>query len=524
MTNTFINEPVRKTRVDYNVDVAVVGGGTAGCIAAIAAARAGASVALIERFGAIGGCATTGRCFHIGNLLYDGEGNQLIDGIPAEVIRRVAAEGGTQYEDLEEIVFGKGTKPLFFLMDPEILNMVLMEMVQEAGVKLMLHTYFCDPIMDGENKIKGVIAQNKSGRFAVMAKNVIDASGEGDVAFDAGVPCNSSEYLDWLKTYGLLFRIGNVDVEKFMEYTLNLPAGEPRPEFDEWLPKQTGRDIEDLRKDWYWHHFLDPQPGGWGVPGDDPEKTVFSKDTLEWFKKRWESDGDFAYVGIHFFRELIKKAVDNGDFEFISEVDDIAHIGYNYDGITGGKWRNGEVLINVICPRPGFDAFNTDHVAQMEVASRKRALELARFFKKYMPGFESSYMIDTGYQTLPRHIRFVESEFGLTEEVEVEKHLMELEEVEDVIFMAPVEMVGKKALKLPYKMLLPKKVDNLIVAGKCVAGSVLVRGIPLIMAMGQAAGVAAAIASKENVTPKQLDVKTLQKELEEQKVILSLDK
>lgn len=518
MTTQYFTEPSRQIPISQTVDVVVVGGGTAGCIAAIAAARLGVSVVLIERFATLGGCATTGRCFHIGNHIFDRNQRQVLDGLPVEVIKRVAAKGGTHYDNLKDIALGKKITPMFFLMDPEILTLVLMEMIEEAGIHLMLLTYYCEPIMQDEITIIGVIAQNKSGRFAVMAKCIIDASGEADVAFQAGVPCESQGYPDWLLTYGLLMRLGNVNHSKFMNYFLSLPAGEPRPEFDEWLPKQVGKSIKRLRRDWYWKYMLDPQPGGWGVPSADPEKSLFNADTLAWFRERWETEKDFAYVGIHFFRDLIKKAVDNGDFELIPKVEGIGEIGYNWDGLSGGEWRKGEVIVNIVNPRPGFDAFNTEHISKMEIAARKRAHELQRFFKKYLPGFEDCNLIDTGAQTMPRHIRFANNDSGLGE-----YELMGIEKFDDVVFMAPFEMSPSGSRQIPYRILLPSRVENLIIAGKCVVGSVSIRGIPLMMAMGQASGVAAALASKSQISPKLLKIKEIQKNLLTQNVILSLD-
>lgn len=516
MGKTIVEKP-RETKVEKEVDVIVIGGGTAGVAAAIGAARAGATVALVERLGAVGGCATSGRCFHIGNLLYNHEGQQVVGGIPMEIMKRIIQAGGTHYDNIETICMGVETRPQYFMIDPVISEVVMLEMLEEAGVFMYLQTTYCDPIME-DDTITGVLLQNKGGRFAVLGKTIVDCSGEGDVAYSAGVPTFQLSDLDWLQTYGFLFRIGNVNVEKFMEYTLSLPAGEPNSEFDTWLPEQTGRDIEDLRNDWYWHHWLDPQPGGWGVPGPDPEATLFSKDTLDWFRKRWESEREFAYLGIHFFREIIKKATDNGDFEFVKMIKDFAQMGYNYDGLTGAEWRNGEVCVNVICPRPGIDAFDSEHISAIEVASRKRALELQRLFKKYMPGFEDCYIIDTASSPLQRHIRFIESHTGITEEV-----IQKAEEgFDDAMFISYVEMTGATR-QIPYRMMIPAKVKHLLVAGKSVKGSVSVRGIILIMAMGQAAGVAAAIAAKYGMTPEEIDVKELQKELKTQDVIIDFN-
>jgi NADPH-dependent 2,4-dienoyl-CoA reductase/sulfur reductase-like enzyme len=85
MSVKWLIEPARRTAVLYDVDVVVVGGGTAGSVAAIAAARTGASTVLIERFGSLGGVPTVGKCFHIGNAFLDDQMRQIIDGIPVEI-------------------------------------------------------------------------------------------------------------------------------------------------------------------------------------------------------------------------------------------------------------------------------------------------------------------------------------------------------------------------------------------------------------------------------------------------------
>lgn len=507
-------EGEKQTPVIAEVDVVVVGGGTAGCTAAIAAAREGASVLMVERFGLLGGCPTVGGCFHIGNYIYSSAGTPFLGGLPVEIIERIMKNGGSHYTDIKTLAMGKVTPPVYFLLDPEVYNVTLMEMCAEANVDVLLNTLFCETVTEG-NTATGVILQNDSGRIIVMAKRVVDCSGEGDVAASAGAPCISFNALDWLKTYGLLMRIGNVNEERFMDYFLSLPAGKSDPSFDEWLPKQVGIPINKLRRDWYWHHFLDPQPGGWGVPATNPDKTVYDENTLKWFRTRWESEGEFAYVGIHFFRDLIRKAVDNGDFEFNPKVDGI-EIGYNFDGITGGKWRNGEVVINIVCPRPGFDAFDTEHITKMEIACRARALELARFFQKYMPGFENSYLVATANQTLQRHIRFIKpAEFTHEYLIMAKRHYNQ------AIFVTNTSLLGGMR-QIPYRIMLPRKVENMLVAGKHTVGSIGVRAIPLIMAMGQGAGVAAAVSVKTKTSPRKIDGGVLREALLRQGVIVDI--
>jgi len=517
MKDTFIIEPERRIPVNYNVDVAVVGGGTAGSIAAIAAARTGADTVLIERYASLGGCPTTGRCTHLGNAFIDNKMRQIIGGIAEEVVSKVAKNGGANSPDFKKVIFGEKYFPVHFLIDPEILAQILMEMAEEAGVKMLLHTYFYDPIME-KRSLKGIVVQNKSGRFAILSKIIIDASGEADVASKAGTPFVDKP-IDpvWATTHGLIFRMSNVDHDKFMDFLLNLPAGEIRTDYAQWLSEQTGRSIADLKKDWYWRHFLDPQSTGWGIPRKHPGKKRFSQQTLDWFKQRWASEKDFTYVGIHYFRDQIKRAVENGDFELTPVVEGFGEIIFNFDGISGASWRKGEVIVNIVAASGGFNAFDSDHISKLEIASRKRARAIAEFLGKYISGFEESYLVDMGVQVMTRHYRVVETEFTPTEE-----KLASIHHHSDAVYMFPIGIVPGFARQIPYRTIIPRKIKNLLVVGKCIKGSHLIRAIPGMMAMGHAAGAAAAISVKNGVNPKHINVKDLQETLRVQGMIFDL--
>jgi len=310
--------------------------------------------------------------------------------------------------------------------------------------------------------------------------------------------------------------MGNVDIDKVVEYFLSLEAGKPWPEFNEWLAKYLGMSIEDLKKDRSWRPLLDPQPYG-HVPSIHPGGLgFFTPETLKWFEARWKTDGFFYNFEMQAFRQLLKKAVENGDLELRRKVDEIGEIRFNWDGFAGGAWGKGIVLINSIMPREGFDGTNAEHITKAEVAARKRAFEVANFLKKYMPGFENAYILDTGIQTMPRHARTIEGEYTLTME---DAHGIGMR-FDDVIYLFPGGGIPGFPHQIPYRMILPKKVENLLVAGKCASGAVHVRGIVSCMAMGHAAGTAAALAAMKGVVPRQIDVKELQKTLEEQGVIL----
>ena len=204
-----VTEPTRDIEVCREVDVVVVGGGPGGIASALAAARAGASTVLVERYGHLGGMSTGGLVAIIPNLSTI-QGEQLIAGICQEIINRLDARGaahvpkredwGTDDEKLVQYYtdanfaffyvrddLNTGRKRVLYtaLVDPEILKCELNSMMAEAGVKLYLHSWGTRPIMDG-NTVRGVFIENKSGRQALLAKVVIDCTGDGDLSEACG--------------------------------------------------------------------------------------------------------------------------------------------------------------------------------------------------------------------------------------------------------------------------------------------------------------------------------------------------
>jgi len=310
-------------------------------------------------------------------------------------------------------------------------------------------------------------------------------------------------------------RMGNVDQTLFMEYVLNIKPG-PNADFDGWLSKQVGRPVDELREDMYWRFFLDPQPVDEGVPYNHPGKARFTADSIEWYREKWTTEQNFAYVEMHFFRDKIKEAVDNGDLALFRSKNGVPAIGFNFDGVTGGLWRSGEVLINANT-LVGYDAFDTEDISKVEVDARRRAVEISRFMQKYIPGFENAYLVDTGAQTMPRHIRNIEAEYALTRE-----DLTQSTGYDDAVFVATYGFQPGTAYQIPYRIMLPRKAENLLVAGKSTGGAHLIRAIPSIMTMGQVAGAAAALSAREGVNPRQLDIQKLQGVLREQGVVLDV--
>ena len=188
-----ILERARELPVYGHYDVVVVGGGCAGFAAAVAAARNGAKTLIVERFPFFGGTATASLMANIVGFRNQVEPDylQTTKGIGEELMLRLIKEGGAVHSrnayPSAIRTDKKGDLSYNYAFDTEKFKFVTLQMVKEAAVDVLFHTYFCDTVMDGD-AVKGIIIENKSGRQAVLAKTVIDASGDGDVAYRAGVP------------------------------------------------------------------------------------------------------------------------------------------------------------------------------------------------------------------------------------------------------------------------------------------------------------------------------------------------
>lgn len=199
-------EEVASLPVSHEVDVLVVGGGPAGVAAAFSAARMGAHTMIVEQFNCLGGVATAGGHGHICIYTKWGAPERIVGGIPWEMAERVdkAGVGRNRKHDVDFEVEG--------------MKLVLEQMAEECSCELLYHTFFCDTVVEGGAAVEAVV-QNKTGRTRIKAKRIVDCTGDGDVAAQAGCEFQlGDEETGYVQPMTLMFTIGGVDWERVCEF------------------------------------------------------------------------------------------------------------------------------------------------------------------------------------------------------------------------------------------------------------------------------------------------------------------
>ncbi|HEX7715203.1 MAG TPA: FAD-dependent oxidoreductase [Bacillota bacterium] len=426
----FYQEPARAIPIRADVEVLVVGAGPAGFSAAVNAARNGARTMLLEQSGSVGGVATSGQMSHWTGSTRGGFYEELLERA------NDFADGRVQFEHC----------PARQVINPEKLKTVMLEMLHEAGVMLQLYTFVCEPILEGE-RITGVVTESKSGREAIKAGIVIDASGDGDIAARAGVPFYKGRESDGkMQPMTLMFKVAGVDTERAVfpggfEETYQVPAG----------------DLQTLGR-----RNL-PFPAG--------------------------------------------------------------HVLLYRTSLPGVVTCNMTNCIDV-------DGTSVTDLTRADYFCRLQLDRIVDFLHTYVPGFEQCYLISSGAMIGVRETRHFQGEYTLTEQDILNARVFDDWAVTKAHFNFDIHNLSGSGLDetgcqkkfgqpegytIPYRSLVPLKIDNLLLAGRNISGTHLAhsnfRVMPICVNMGQAAGTAAALCIQDRLSPRRLDVGKLQERL-----------
>ncbi len=477
-----------------NFDVAVVGSGPAGIGAALAAARCGVRTLLIEKNSVLGGQMTSGLVtgFH-GFRAHDGftqkgDGSVLmtdrrtpmmVKGLPLEIMNRLA-EKGAAYMEADD-------PPMRVEYDPEALIPLLFQMCKESGVELLLDTFVFGVEMD-RNRIQRVRAANKSGEVCVEAKVFVDASADGDLLAWSGCEYSMGDAQTGrcmpLSVYQVL---GGVDLQKTLDYLRENP--------DDLHISTVGR----------WQEMYDK-----GAP-----------------------------VSLTGFRRLVRKAAEAGDYPCALNLE--TKLPNPIFDIQTSWMRRGMVKL-LVDMAYGIDITDGDELTKAEADMRmNQAPGIFQFMRKYVPGFESCYLLYTAPLIGTRESRRLNGLYRINKE-----DVLNNRRFQDSVARCGramnvhssggggqtserggqqwIEAESPEGFDVPYRALMPVTVENLLASGRCISvdrdalGSV--RGEPVCMATGEAAGVAAALAAQGGRAVQDVPVAELQKLLLKRNVIL----
>lgn len=335
--------------------------------------------------------------------------------------------------------------------------------MDEAGVKVLLYVFVSDVIKDAD-ELKGVIVESKAGREAILAKKIIDCTGDADVAYRAGVKCNKGDKNGGMQPPTLMYCMRGVEVQKLRNAIVN-----------------------------------------------EPEKYDMDRMPKEQFK-----EGKFITVGL---RGRIEAAKNAGIDVPVART--ILITGLNDDEI----WVN-MTRIN------GTDPTKPESYTNAERVAVKQVEEVTKYLKDFVPGFEHAWIEKRADFVGIRESRVIEGKYIMTAE-----DILEQKPFEDKICKAgyPVDIHHSAGddctmhfiddcYDIPYRVLVPNSVENLLVAGRCSSmnheAMAATRVMSTCMALGEAAGNAARIALEDNVKFAELDVNKLQKELLKNNVYL----
>ncbi len=427
-------------------DVLVVGSGPSGLAAAIASAREGVDTLLVERYGCFGGNITQAMVESIG--WYRHEGTVESEGIGLEFETETKKLGGERKEP----------QSISQVLEADTFKCVADNMVEKAGVDKFLHCLGVEALMEG-NRIIGVITESKEGRQAILAKRVIDCTGDADIAFKAGAPCHMAPK-DQLEGVSVSFGCSGVDRDRFMAYVRKTPGT-----LGQWATQTAGK-----------------------------EEKLFSP----------------------YLAEPFQKARQNG------EIPD--------DMLTFGTWSSltdtGEATYLNMTYMLGLDPTQLKDLTHGEIEGRKQAMLAIDVLRKYTPGFENARLRTFGASLGVRESRKIIGHYTMTEaevknQAQFEDSIGIFPEFLDAYGVVIIPTTGRY-FEIPYGVIRPRKIENLLVAGRCVSGDKIshaaLRQMMCCTVTGQGAGVVAAVSVKENVNTGEVNIEHVQNALQKQGV------
>lgn len=415
-------------------DIAVVGGGAAGVMAALSAAGKGAKVALIEAGNCLGGIRTkTGVDTFYGFYSRKEPQNRVVGGISWKTVEALQKENAC-FERQNSYGAGMG-----ITYDVEVLKYIWDDMVVKTGIYLLFHTQMCHVKREAK-MIESIVIANKSGLSEIAADYYIDATGDGDLAAFAGAETIPLEERETLQSLTNIFFMGNVDLEK---------------------------------------------------SGNTPQRIL---------------------------EEKMKASKDYG----LTRLDGSFH-----------KTPHPGVIQANMARVTSIDATVPEQLTQAEIEGRRQIYRYVRFLKENVEGFENAFLISTSQYIGVRETRRILGEYILTED-----DVVYGKKFEDGIALcgAPVEehhagadtkwvyVGGDGTYSIPYRCLVVKSIDNLAVAGRCASmthiAQASARNTAQVMAMGEAAGLAAAQCLENGKALRDASVCKLITALKEQNAIL----
>jgi ribulose 1,5-bisphosphate synthetase/thiazole synthase len=450
-----ISESARSLEVVLETDVLVVGSGPGGLAASLASARAGARTALIDRNGCFGGNIT--QVGVEGFAWYRHEATVDCEGIGIEFETRAREMGAAMPEP----------QSLSHALDAEMFKWVADVLVEEAGVKPLLHRLCVAPIME-QGYIRGVIVESKAGRQAMLAKRVIDATGDADIATRAGAPVRKTAK-EKMMAVSVMFSMSGVNKRRFIDAVK-----------------------------------ADPQTyGDWSGNGEWDYETTGKEDEL------------FS----PFLRKPFQKALDAGIIP--AYLNTIA-------GTWGSVTDQGDLTYLNLVHVPQIDGTDPEDLTLGEMRGRREAIYALEALRRFMPGCEDAKLRNFGMTLGVRDTRKIDALYNLTgndvrEQARFEDSIGIFPEFIDGYGILILPTTGRY-WHVPYRSLVPKAVGNLLVAGRCIGGDPVshasARNMMCCAVSGQGAGVAAAISVRRDEALDRLNIDAVQAELLRQGVRL----